>query len=405
MKRLIFQQRCIHKLLIVLVVSCALFQYDSLGRNKRIIEGRGTTTYYYDTEGRISDVNSPEGIIYYDYSDITGQKTKTYTTDTETEYEYDELGRLKITRVVKRNGQTVSPAEETICSYDDVGNRENMLLANDVNSTYQYDSLNRLTNVTHLDPSSQLLSSFSYTIKADGMRKSVSETLKYPGSSSETHDISYSYDNLNRLIVEDANTGLAGAGYTASYEYDLVGNRLYRTVVANGQTIETEYQYYSDGSDRLYKEIHTGPVAALPFGDGRVYAYKDSGRIIYKTDTGRDINPAKAFMFGLPNRLSLYAFFAMLLLVPVTFFTPAVAAYIKRFTRPPPEKQSENYTSVTSVSSVAKRSLWQRCLCVLLAYTMLITPLGLQQSAQAATQYNQISTADWSSGNRTIEYT
>jgi RHS repeat-associated protein len=36
---------------------------------------------------------------------------------------------------------------------------------------------------------------------------------------------------------------------------------------------------------------------------------------------------------------------------------------------------------------------------------MLITPVGLQQTAQAATKYNQISTADWSSGNRTIEYT
>ncbi len=35
----------------------------------------------------------------------------------------------------------------------------------------------------------------------------------------------YSYDNLNRLIVEDANTNPAGAGYTAEYEYDIVGNR------------------------------------------------------------------------------------------------------------------------------------------------------------------------------------
>ncbi len=46
----------------------------------------------------------------------------------------------------------------------------------------------------------------------------------------------------------------------------------------------------------------------------------------------------------------------------------------------------------------------QRCLCVLLAYTMLITPCGLESIAYAASQYSQIATTNWSSGNRTIEY-
>ncbi len=112
-----------------------------------------------------------------------------------------------------------------------------------------------------------------------------------------------------------------------------------------------------------------------------------------KSADGGTISSAAVFLMGLPNEFAQYVFFVMLILIPVTFFAPAIAAYIKRFKRPPPEKTRPSMT------------LWQRCLCVLLAYTMLITPAGLQEVAQAATQYSQIATTDWASDNRTIEYT
>jgi len=65
--------------------------------------------------------------------------------------------------------------------------------------------------------------------------------------------------------------------YSITYTYDLVGNRLYRTVVANGQTIETEYQYYSDG---LAAPIDSCKVTTIT-------EYDDAGRI---SRTLRDIS-------------------------------------------------------------------------------------------------------------------
>jgi len=48
--------------------------------------------------------------------------------------------------------------------------------------------------------------------------------------------------------------------------------------------------------------------------------------------------------------------------------------------------------------------LWRRCLCVLLAYVMLISPVGFESLARADTLYSQLQTTDWHSGDRTIQY-
>ncbi len=59
--------------------SVVQYTYDNLGRKEQIIEGRGTTTYHYDTEGNVTRIDSPEGVIHYDYSNITGRKDRTWT--------------------------------------------------------------------------------------------------------------------------------------------------------------------------------------------------------------------------------------------------------------------------------------------------------------------------------------
>jgi len=46
-----------------------------------------------------------------------------------------------------------------------------------------------------------------------------------------------------------------------------------------------------------------------------------------------------------------------------------------------------------------------RCLCALLAYMMLLTPVGLQSLAQADILYSQLRTLAWGKGNTTITYT
>jgi hypothetical protein len=49
--------------------------------------------------------------------------------------------------------------------------------------------------------------------------------------------------------------------------------------------------------------------------------------------------------------------------------------------------------------------LRHRCLSVLLAYVMLISPAGFQQMADASVQYSQLGASTWGQADRTIEYT
>ncbi|MFA7485948.1 MAG: DUF6531 domain-containing protein, partial [Phycisphaerae bacterium] len=92
------------------------YAYDSLGRKEQVIDSRhGTTTYYYDAEGRIISVVSPEGTVNYSYNSITGQKVNTNSARTNTDYYYDELGRLQ---------GTSTASEDVYYHYDDNGNRK-----------------------------------------------------------------------------------------------------------------------------------------------------------------------------------------------------------------------------------------------------------------------------------------
>ena len=74
------------------------YTYDAFGQQDVVTETRGTevreTDYDYDEEGRVTQVESPEGIIEYGYNDF-GQQTRMETVSSEVLYGYDELGRLE----------------------------------------------------------------------------------------------------------------------------------------------------------------------------------------------------------------------------------------------------------------------------------------------------------------------
>ncbi len=185
-------------------------------------------------------------MIHYDYNSITNRKQATYTDDTRTEYEYDVMGWLAVARLVMRDGNSIDPCEETFHEYTSVGSRDWTGLANGTDTEYSYNALNRLTNVKHISSLSETLSSFSYTLAANGMRTSVTEFVKMPsgaGEPNETRTINYTYDNLNRVVTEDANDSSDTYGYLTSYTYDIVGNRIQRSVDCNSLSLVTDYTY------------------------------------------------------------------------------------------------------------------------------------------------------------------
>ena len=83
---------------------------------------------------------------------------------------------------------------------------------------------------------------------------------------------------------------------------------------------------------------------------------------------------------------------ALLFLVPIVFFGPMVARLVLRFIRPARPRLK------------IQLGLYHRCLCVFLAYVMLLTPYVLESLAQGATTFAQLDTASWGEGNQDIHY-
>jgi RHS repeat-associated protein len=371
--------------------------YDNLGRKIEVTDSRGTTTYTYDAEGRILSVVSPEGTVNYAYDPITGQKINTNTASTETQFDYDAMGRLNATELVKRNGSSVS--ELTTYEYTAVGNRSKMHLPNGVTTSYGYDNLNRLFTLTHYDGAStpRQLGSYTYTLNAEGRRDSIAEELRQPGVPggspdpvTETHGISYTYDNLNRLLTEQATDG-ASHGYNIEYKYDVVGNRLERKLTVNTtQKVKTTYTYNAQ-NDRLESEQNTTFSMLIPGHDDRpIYAYVSNGHITSYGVAGltNPVGHFRAFLLGLPSRWASWLFIAALILIPISFFGPVVGRAFSKTTNGPRPHMS----------------LLHRCLCVLLAYLMLIGPEWFQSLAQAASVYDNMSNSAWAQQGMTVTY-
>src|SRR6266851_8953393 len=117
--------------------------------------------------------------------------------------------------------------------------------------------MNRLTSVTNkVTSSGTTLSSYSYTLNADGMRTGATEQQKESDGSTSTTTKTWTYDNLMRLTGEAVSSTNSGQSYTDTYSYDLVGNRLSKTDVANGQT-ETINDVFNN-NDQLTNETGTG---------------------------------------------------------------------------------------------------------------------------------------------------
>ncbi|MBN2211424.1 MAG: right-handed parallel beta-helix repeat-containing protein, partial [Sedimentisphaerales bacterium] len=366
------------------------YTYDNLGRMEtEESDVRGTTTYHYDVEGNLEQLDTPEGTIFYEYNPITGQKSSTeavnvgdMATYAHTVYGYDGLGRL-----ASATDTLTSPNLSHTYDYNDVGSRKQMVLANSASPWYEYNAMNRLTRVAHhvspyagtgAEPTT--LNNFAYSLYANGMRATLTETVD------ENRTIDYSYDNLNRLKIEQAVKDGTTYGYTAHYTYDLAGNRLDRcleVISESGGVPVTNYLHtsyaYDPATDRLTEEVHetiTGPCAAAMMGDKPIYAYADqTGGRYFQTADGERIGSFKAFWMGLPSKLGRYANVALWSALAAMALLPMLVLMLWRRFRRCPAPVAMPYRLGTQAISI------------LLAFVMVFGPWEFQQLTQADTAY------------------
>ncbi|MHC4867889.1 MAG: hypothetical protein ACYTEX_27780, partial [Planctomycetota bacterium] len=268
--------------------------HDKLGRRMRVdindIDNETLAHYrwWYDEQGRVTTLESPQGFVAYEYHGNTGRQKSVRTpqqeADTKVNYYYDQLGRLGEVNVAKRNNVPVS--ESTYYGYNPVGSLAVVDYNNGNVAEYTYNAVNRLTNLTNWQTSAKVtpLSSYTYELSPDGQRTKATEVTE----GAETV-INWTYDDLNRLIREDYNAPGDANDYGHEYVYDIVGNRLERNVV--GDDPNTTYAY--NDNDQLTWETTDGNTIT--------YDYDDNGALVLRdSNDGDDVT----YLYDLRGRLA-----------------------------------------------------------------------------------------------------
>ncbi len=238
-------------------------------------DGTVAYSYAYNTEGYLGKVTDHELDIttYYDY-DLVGRVTDVDSTDgVSSDFSYNEYNSIA-SYSVKKDNSVVSAAEYT---YTSDGLPETVELAGfqEPEFLYAYDELNRRTdsyhflsgspikveysyldgedsettglvsNILYSDTGYRYMPKLSYTYDAKGNIRTVSEN--------DVLNLTYTYDSLDRLVRED-NKDL---DETIVYTYDERGNILskkyydYTTGDVGALNDEIIYSYDSVWKDKL----------------------------------------------------------------------------------------------------------------------------------------------------------
>ena len=248
------------------------FTYDTVGRLVKASDsapGAGTVEFGYDILNRLIQETTGQGTVNYQY-DVLGRRTQmTANGQQPTTYQYDVASRLN--RVAQ--GSLFS-----VLGYDNANRRTSLGYSNGTTTSYAYDLASRLTGITHDGPAG-LIEGLTYTYDAAGNRSTLLRSdgmasLLPNAMTSATYDpaneqmtfagAALQYDANGNLINDGTNTyqwdarnrliGMSG-GTSATFAYDSLGRRASKTI--NG----TSTQFAYDGKD-IVQEIGGGAVGA-----------------------------------------------------------------------------------------------------------------------------------------------
>jgi len=170
--------------------------------------------------------------------------------------------------------------------------------------------MGRLTGLSH-KKASELLASYTYSLRADGRRSGVSEKrLETSGVLSQT-SVSYTYDELNRLTQEASTSDDPGAVFQTSYSYDLCGNRV-KKATAGAESIDYAY----NDADQLLTENSSSKgqttygydaggnlISKNASAESATYAYDLEGRMvtaeIARIEQGKTVTATSNYAYNL----------------------------------------------------------------------------------------------------------
>ncbi|MFH9465880.1 putative T7SS-secreted protein [Streptomyces clavifer] len=197
------------------------YTHDLLGRViRKDVAGR-TTTYAYDSVGRMVGAAGPEGELIYGYDragrvktemadgqvmtyayDAVGRRTRRVTpTGRSTTYEYDAAGNL---------AHLTAGAHRVAFSHDAAGREQERVFGDALTLTSSFDRAGRLS-AEHVSHGARTLRRRTYAYRVDGYLTDLDDTLRGP--------CHFDLDGAGRI------TTVTAASWKETYAYDAAGNQ------------------------------------------------------------------------------------------------------------------------------------------------------------------------------------
>lgn len=245
------------------------FEYDDRGLITTMKDALGIVSYQYDALGRLIQIQrSGEPASRYRY-DSEGRITSQSIGDFYTvNYTYDFMGRLSslntpvgIINYEYQLGQGLVIRE----------------LPNGVKTIWEFGVNGQLQTATHVDKQNFVIAEFRYQYRPDGLLDTIAEKNR-----SGEKVTSYKYDKVGRLIQV-----LDQSGNQYQYEYDQLGNRI-RATSPGGTDQRCEYDWAGrlislNGKECGYDAA--GNLSTIHFGDSEMnYAYSQNQQLVSAND-------------------------------------------------------------------------------------------------------------------------
>ncbi len=262
---------------------------DNVGNMTSRTDSSGTRNYSYDGVNRLTGISSGSNSIIFGY-DGANNRTSITSPSASITYTYDPANRLT------GKSETISGRTYTTTyGYDGNDNMTDIYYPSGRHIVYAYNSNNEITSVTGFGGSvtsfnyntAGLPTSFNYS---NGKSTTINYSPRYFTTritSSGAIDLGYSYDlrgntetitNYLDIIRSqsfsydslDRLTSFSGAWRTGSFNYDLSGNRLSKSVAG----LATSYSY---SSNRLSSTSGGEPATFSYQGNGNLSQLQKSG--------------------------------------------------------------------------------------------------------------------------------
>jgi large repetitive protein len=314
------------------------YEYDQFGRVwKTTAPDTGVSYASYDLAGNQVWAKSPTGSISGATYDYLGRQATSYqrmrpsNVDYTTTYTYDTAGRLQLATTPggSTTGYTYNAAGETLTTqlnssrtttvdYDGLGRPVKTTNPDNTYTTATYDLLGRTTataSYSSATPAVQLTSTSATYDRAGNQLTSTD---------AENNTISYTYDPTGMILSETQPINPTDSIVT-TFGYDLNGNRTrftdgrgdnfwttYNTLRLAESQVEPATTAYPNAADRTYTTAYNGAGQAvsqtLPGGVTQSFAYDDVGRLTSQSGSGAEgATATRTFGYNLSGQMTSFA--------------------------------------------------------------------------------------------------